>query len=317
MERTKGVKDMSKKVKVKTDKRNRIKRSKGDIAFDCINNCFMILLAAVMLLPLIHVISVSLSGARESMMGGFFFWPKGELNFKGYLTVFKDRSIVSSYLNSILYSVGGVIFTLFFTALIAYPLSIPQFRLKKVVTIFLTITMFVNGGMVPTYMLMNDLHLVNTIWVMIIPFCVGAYNVILIRTFFFNLPISLREAAIVDGASDFTVFTRIYMPLSKAILATIGLFTFVGKWNDWFSALIYLNDESKYPMQMILRKILFNVTAMQNMDVATRNMISSMEVTSESIKMAAIVISILPVMCIYPFLQKYFVKGMFVGTIKG
>ncbi len=297
--------------------RNRIKRSKGDLIFDVVNAVIMLMVAGIMLLPMVHVLSVSLSSGPESVKGGFFFWPKGEINFIGYETAFKDPLIMRSYLNSVIYAIGNVLFTLFFTSLTAYPLSISEFRLKKFVTIFLTITMFINGGLIPTYMLMRDIGLVNKIWVMMIPFCVGAYNVILFRTFFTNLPAALREAAIIDGAKEIQVFTKIYVPLSKAIFATIGLFTLVSKWNDWFTALIYLNDEKKYPMQMILRKILFNTAGTQKMSNEIMNMMSSMKVTSENIKMAAIIITILPVLCVYPFLQKYFVKGVFVGTVKG
>lgn len=298
-------------------RRNRIRKTRGDQVFDACNVVFMLIFAALMLLPMVHVLSVSLSEGTESVKGGFFFWPRGAINFSGYETVFKDRLIMGSYWNSVVYAVGGVVFTLFFTALTAYPLSIPNFRLKKPVTVFLTLTMFLSGGMIPTYILMRDLHLVDTVWVMILPFCVGAYNVILFRTFFQNLPAALREAAVIDGAKEFRIFFSIYAPLSKAIFATIGLFTLVGKWNDWFSALIYLNDEGKYPVQMILRKILFNTSSMQKLDSTVISMLSSMEVTNENIKMAAIILTILPVIIIYPFLQKYFVKGVFVGTIKG
>jgi putative aldouronate transport system permease protein len=298
-------------------KKYTIRKSVGDRIFDLLNIAFMLAILGAMTLPMVHVLAVSLSSGPESIKSGFFFWPKGGINFTGYQTVFRDSLLMRSYLNTIIYSVGSVLFTLFFTSLTAYPLSIPGFRLKKAVTIFLTITMFIGGGMIPTYMLIRQLHLINTLWVMMIPFCVGAYNVILFRTFFSGLPESLREAAIIDGATEFKIFLKIYMPLSKAIFATIGLFTFVGKWNDWFSALLYLSDESKYPLQMILRKILFNNASMQNMDNTVKSMMSKMEVSSQNIKMAAIIITILPVLCVYPFLQKYFVKGVFVGTVKG
>ncbi len=287
------------------------------IIFDIFNTLFMLFIAAIMILPMIHVLSVSLSAGPESIKNGFFFWPKGGINWSGYETVFRDPLIMRSYLNSIIYAVGGVVFTLFFTALTAYPLSIPKFMFKKIITIFLTITMFIGGGLIPTYLLMRDLHLINNELVMMLPFCVGAYNVILFRTFFTNLPASLRESALIDGATEFQVFIKFYIPLSKAIFATIGLFTLVAKWNDWFTALIYLNEEIKYPMQMILRKILFNNSSMLNMDAASRSMMSMMKVTGENIKMAAIIITIVPVLCVYPFLQKYFVKGVFVGTVKG
>ena len=295
----------------------KIKKTKGEQVFDVFNVILMAIVAAVMILPMLHVLSVSLSEGSESIKGGFFFYPHG-FNLKGYETVFKDPLLIRSYGNTILYVIGNTVLTLFFTALTAYPLSIPGFRLKIPVTVFLTITMFVSGGTIPTYMLMRNLGLINSVWVMILPFCVGAYNVILFRTFFTGIPAALREAAIIDGASEVTVLFRIIFPLSKAIFATIGLFTLVAKWNDWFSALIYLNEESMYPLQMILRKILYNTDrGMKELDPITRQMVANYEVTAQNIKMAAIIITTLPILCVYPFIQKYFVKGVFVGTIKG
>lgn len=295
----------------------KIKKTKGEQVFDVFNVILMAIVAAVMILPMLHVLSVSLSEGSESIKGGFFFYPHG-FNLKGYETVFKDPLLIRSYGNTILYVIGNTVLTLFFTALTAYPLSIPGFRLKIPVTVFLTITMFVSGGTIPTYMLMRNLGLINSVWVMILPFCVGAYNVILFRTFFTGIPAALREAAIIDGASEVTVLFRIIFPLSKAIFATIGLFTLVAKWNDWFSALIYLNEESMYPLQMILRKILYNTDrGMKELDPITRQMFANNEVTAQNIKMAAIIITTLPILCVYPFIQKYFVKGVFVGTIKG
>ena len=295
----------------------KIKKTRGERVFDVFNVILMAVVAAVMILPMIHVLSVSLSEGTESLKGGFFFYPHG-FNLKGYETVFKDPLLIRSYGNTILYVIGNTVLTLFFTALTAYPLSIPGFRLKIPVTVFLTITMFISGGTIPTYMLMRNMGLINSVWVMMLPFCVGAYNVILFRTFFTGIPAALREAAIIDGASEVTVLFRIIFPLSKAIFATIGLFTLVAKWNDWFSALIYLNRETMYPLQMILRKILFNTDqAMKNLDPVTRQMFSGNEVTAQNVKMAAIIITTLPILCVYPFIQKYFVKGVFVGTIKG
>lgn len=297
-------------------KSTRIKKTPGEQVFDVANVLFMIAVSAIMILPMLHVFSVSFSDGAESIKGGFFFYPRG-FNLKGYETVFKDPLLLRSYGNTIFYAIAGTVVTLFFTALTAYPLSVQGFRLKMPVTIFLTITMFISGGMIPTYMLMKNLHLINNIWVMVIPFCVGAYNVILFRTFFQGIPASLREAAIMDGASEFMVFFRMICPLSKAIFATIGLFTIVGKWNDWFSALLYLNEETKYPLQMILRKILFNTVSLKDMDPATKSMFANNEVTGQNIKMAAIIITTVPILCIYPFIQKYFVKGMLIGTVKG
>ena len=297
--------------------KQKIKRTKGEAVFDTFNILFMLLVIAVMILPMVHIINVSISEGSQSVTSGFFFLPRGKINFEGYLTVFKDPLLVRSYLNTAVYVAGSVFFTLFFTAITAYPLSVPDFVLKKFVTVFLTITMFISGGMIPTYLLMRSLGLINTAWVMMVPFCVGAWNVIMFRTFFTGIPVSLREAATIDGASQFTILFKIYIPLSKAIFATIGLFTLVGKWNDWFTALLYLTDDNKYPVQMILRKILFNTQSMQNSSSEMLSMLSQMKVTTQNIKMAAIIITILPVLCVYPFLQKYFVKGVFVGSIKG
>lgn len=296
-------------------RKNKIKS--GSVAFDVFNIILMCIFVVFMIMPVIHVLFVSVSDPKEIIKGGLFFWPKG-FNLNGYKAVFQDPSIITSYGNTILYAVGGTLVTLFFTALTAYPLSISNFVLKKPVTIFLTITMFFGGGMIPTYMLMRNLNLINNRLVMILPFCVGAYNVILFRTFFQGIPTSLREAALIDGAGEYRILFRIVMPLSKAILATVGLFTMVAKWNDWYNAMIYLSNEAKMPVQMILRRLLFNSQMLgTNPDPVTQAMLRQQAVAPENIKYAAIVITMLPIMCVYPFLQKYFAKGVLVGTVKG
>lgn len=294
----------------------KIKKGISDHIFDIINVLIMLLLAVVMIVPMLHVVSVSLSKGEESLRSGLFLYPRG-LNFRAYEKVFEDKLIVISYLNTIFYTVSHTILVLLFTSLTAYPLSIPSFRLKKFVTIFLTITMFISGGTIPTYLLMQNLHLINNRLVMIIPFVVGAYNVILFRTFFSGIDSGIRESARMDGASEFRILFQIILPLSKAILATIGLFTIVGKWNDWFSALIYLTEEAKYPLQMILRKILFNASAFTGMDPSIMQMFRENTITPKNIQMATIIVITLPILCIYPFMQKYFAKGVFVGSIKG
>lgn len=294
-----------------------LKLTPGEKLFDAMNVIFTLAFSAAMLLPMLHVLNVSLSEGPESIKSGFFFFPKGKLNITAYIMVLQEPLLIRSYANTILYCVGGVLFTLVFTALTAYPLSIKGFRLKKLVTIFLTITMFFSGGMVPTYLLIRDLGFINNVLVMIIPFSVTAFNVILFRTFFTGILGELREAAIIDGASEVFVLFKMYFPLSKAIFATIGLFTLVAKWNDWFSALLYLNSESMYPVQMILRKIIFTQVSMTYMNNQIATMLSQRKITGENIIMATIIITILPITCVYPFMQKYFVKGVFVGTIKG
>jgi putative aldouronate transport system permease protein len=297
-------------------KNNFIKQSLGERAFDAFNVLFMLLVIAVMLLPFLHVLNVSISSGSQSLTKGFFLLPRGQINFTGYVAVFKDPTLFRSFLNTITYCVGALFFTLFFTALTAYPLSVKDFILKRFVTLFLTITMFFSGGLIPTYLLIRKLHLMDKIWVMMIPFCVGAWNVILFRTFFSGIPSELREAAIMDGASEFYVLFRVYFPLSKAIFATIGLFTVVGTWNDWFTALLYLNNSKMYPIQMVLRKLIFNTNAI-TLDPWIMAELAKKSFTSQNIIMATIIVTILPILCVYPFLQKYFVKGVFIGSIKG
>lgn len=300
----------------------KIKKTKGDYVFDVCNTLLLLIIAVIMLVPLLHVVSVSFSDGKEVLKGGLFLYPHG-WNLKGYEYVFTDPSIGTSYLNTVLYTVSHTVLSLFFTALTAYPLSIHDFVLKKFITVFLAITMFFSGGLIPSYLLITRLHLMNSRLVMIVVGVVGAYNVILFRTFFSGIDSGLRESAMLDGAGEFTILFRIIFPVSKAIFATVGLFTIVGKWNDWFSAMLYLSDESKYPLQMILRKILFNAQTFatvgnsNNIDPITRLLLMDGSLTPANIQMATIVVIMLPILCIYPFVQKYFAKGVMVGSIKG
>lgn len=297
-------------------KKGKIKKGFSDWVFDSINVVIMLLIIVIMMVPVIHVVCVSFSIGSEVQKGGLFLWPKG-FTLEGYKKVFQDSMIVRSYINSILYSIGHTILVVVLTALTAYPLSVRSFPLKKGVTIFVMFTMFFNGGAIPTYLLMKELNLINNPLVMILPFVVTGYNLILFRTFFQGIDPCMRESAKIDGAGEFRILFQVIMPLSKAIIATVSLFTFVGKWNDWYNALIYLNEEKYYPVQMILRKVLFNSTAFANMDPSIMQMFRNNEITAANIQMATIVIIMLPIMCIYPFLQKYFAAGVMVGGVKG
>ncbi len=297
-------------------RKKKIKKGLGDWIFDSVNVLIMLVVIAVMIVPIIHVVSVSFSIGSEVQKGGLFLWPHG-FTLEGYKKVLQDKLIVRSYINSIVYSVGYTVLTVVLTALTAYPLSIKEFPLKKPITIFVMITMFFSGGAIPTYLLMKELHLINNPLVMILPFTVTGYNLILFRTFFSGIDSSMRDSARIDGAGEFRILFQIMMPLSKAIIATVSLFTFVGKWNDWYNALIYLNEEKYYPVQMILRKVLFNSTAFAQMDPSVMQMFRNNEITSANIQMATIVVIMLPIMCIYPFLQKYFAAGVMVGGVKG
>lgn len=296
--------------------KRKIKLSLGDRVFNFTNVLIMLIISLVMLAPIIHVVCVSVSIGSEIQKGGLFLWPRG-FTIEGYKKVLQDSLIVRTYLNTVIYAGLHTILVIVLTAFTAYPLTIKSFPLRKGITIFITITMFFSGGAIPTYLLMKGLHLIDNPAVMVVPFVVTAYNLILFRTFFAGINPSMRESARIDGAGEFLILMKIIMPLSKPIIAAIALFTIVGKWNDWYSALIYLNTQDYYPVQMILRKILFNSTAFNNMDPSIMQMFRNSTITPQNLQMATIVVIMLPIMCIYPFIQKYFAAGIMVGGVKG
>jgi len=302
--------------KTQVVRKKKMKISLSDSIFNIINVCIMLVISAIMLAPVIHVVCVSFSVGSEIQKGGLFLWPHG-FTLEGYKKVMQDDMILRSYLNTIIYAIAHTVLVIVLTALTAYPLTIKEFPLRKGITIFITITMFFSGGAIPTYLLMKEIHLINNPLVMVVPFVVTAYNLILFRTFFEGIDPCMRESARIDGAGEFRILIQIIMPLSKAIIAAVSLFTIVGKWNDWYSALIYLNSEKYYPVQMILRKILFNTTVFNNMDPSVMQMFRNNTITPANIQMATIVIIMLPIMCIYPFIQKYFATGVMVGGVKG
>jgi putative aldouronate transport system permease protein len=291
----------------------------GSHVFDLCNTIFMVMVGVVMLYPFLSVIAMSFSSDASLMAGKVTFYPIG-FNVNAYRMVLKDPLVWVAYRNTIVYAAGGCVLMLIVTSLAAYPLTFDEFKIKKLITLLYTITMFFGGGLIPTYLWIRQIHLLNTIWVMIIPGCVGAYNVFVFRTFFKGIDKGLREAAYIDGASDVTVLFRIILPLSQALLATFALFSIVGTWNSWFNALIYLRDERMYPLQLVLRRYLFSAIAGPSgavSDQAMLQMMMSLHINPKAIQMAIIIIAMLPITLIYPFLQKYFVKGITLGAIKG
>jgi len=296
------------------------KRSVGSIIFDNLNVLFMLILMVVMLYPMVNIIAMSMSDAQSVARMDVTFYPMG-LHFQNYIHVLNDRFVFLGYRNTIFYAAAATIVMLATTSLMAYPLTVPGFPITKFITVFLTITMFFSGGLIPYFLLMRDLGLRNTIWIMILPGSVGAFNVFMFRTFFKNIPDELKESAKLDGANEIVILLRIILPLSKALLATFALFRIVGVWNDWFTAAIFLDDREMYPLQNVLRDYLFqlNTDAMrQRAGVGAAAMQHGQQTFDfKGVQMAMIVVSMLPVMMIYPFLQKYFVKGVMIGAIKG
>lgn len=301
--------------------RTKIKESVPSHLFDVFNVLIMIFILIVVLYPIINIIAISFSNAAEIAEGNIFLWPKG-FTLQAYKYVLQDAYVWKGYLNSIFYSLASTFIMLLFTSMIAYALTVPEFMAKKILTIFLTITMFFGGGMIPTYLLFMNMHMLDTIWVMILPGCVGAYNVFVFRTFFQSQPGEMRESALIDGANDFVILFRIILPLSKALLATFALFGIVGCWNSWFNGLLYLKDQDKYPIQLILRNYLFvidSATIQQRagMGASLGNSLIADQVDPKGVRMAIVVVTMFPIMMIYPFFQKYFVKGVMIGAVKG
>lgn len=279
--------------------------------FDYANYAVIIILCACFLYPLILTFSISVSKPTYGEI--IYFLPKG-FKLDSYLFLLNDSRLMRYYSNSVLYAVSSTVLFLFLTSMMAYPFIIPDFKGKKFLNIFMVVTMFFGGGLIPYYFVIRSLKMLDTVWVMIIPGVVGAYNVIIFRTFFTSIPTELRESAYIDGAGHFTTLFRIIAPVSKPLLATFALFNLVGKWNDFFSALMFLRSDALMPMQMLLRKmlVLYDFREGENRDLQ----LIYTAVSSRSMKCAAVVITILPILCVYPFLQKYFAKGVMVGSLK-
>ncbi len=298
----------------------KIKKTAGERFFDGFNIAFLFLFTLLMLYPIIYVFAISLSSAQAVDQGGFFLWPR-DFSLDAYRVVFSEPNMGRSYLNTVFYAFTNTFLGMAFTSMLAYALSVQDYVLKKPITVMLTITMFISGGLIPGYLLNKALHLIDTVWVMIIP-GISAYNVVLYRTFFQGNAMQLREAAMIDGAGEFRIYLRIVTPLSIAIYATLGLFSLVGNWNGWFGAMIYLRREELFPYQLLLRRILDSITttlqrANQGDDEYLRQAMQNSRYNARNIQMAAIFIGMAPILCVYPFIQKYFVKGVFVGSIKG
>ncbi len=260
------------------------------------------------------MVIVSLSDGKAVLSSLVKLWPVN-ITLDTYKVVVRDSSILSGYKNSILYTVCGTLVNLVMSTLCAYPLSRPVLPGKRLVMRIIVFTMFFSGGMIPSYLVINQLGMIDTVWVMIIPGAISTYNMIVMRTFFMGIPESLHESAALDGANDLQVLVRIVLPLSKSILATMLLFYAVGHWNAYVNALLYLNKKAMFPLQSILRNM---VVDGQFTEAQTQvGSVSSFTVIETTMKYATIVVSTLPILLIYPFVQKYFVKGVMIGSIKG
>lgn len=282
-------------------------------AFDVVLVILMILLSAIFIYPLLNMLALSFSDSQDLKSLPVYLMPKG-FSLESYKALLNDSRTILYYWNTIQYAAVGTVIMLLTTSLMAYPLSIPSMRGRKLVSILLTITMFFGGGLIPYYVTIMQLGMIDSFWVMVIPGAISAYNVIVFKTFFMSIPESLRESAGLDGAGHFRILFQIILPLSKAVIATFALFSIVGYWNDYMTALLYLRDDTKYPIQLLMRRLL---VLMDYKDASTAQLLKDYRaISSRTTKAAATIITVVPVLCVYPFMQKHFAKGVLVGSIK-
>lgn len=290
--------------------------TKSDKVFRFLNIAFLILILAITIYPLIFVLSASVTEPEHLLKGEIWLLPKG-ITFESYARVFKNKDILRGYWNTIKYTVVGTSLNLLMTIAAAYPLSRKDFYGRGFVTAMMVFTMFFSGGLIPRFLLVRDLGMYNTMWALILPGAVSVWNITIMRTFFqTSVPYEIQEAAMIDGCSNLGILTKVVLPLSMPIISVMIMFYSVGHWNAYFNALIYLTDRAMYPLQVILREILIQ----QNMgDMASfidEGIIRQM-MLAEGLKYAVVVVANLPVLMIYPLIQKHFAKGMMVGGLKG
>ena len=276
----------------------------------------IILFLLVILYPIIFIISASFSEGSEVQLGRVYLWPV-KPTLEGYRAVFSHRNIMTGYRNTILYTLGGTLINVVVTVLCAYPLSRRDMPIRGFFVFLFVFTMFFGGGLIPTYLLVNSLGMVNTFWALLIPGAMSVYNMIITRTFFQNgVPHELLEASQIDGCSDARYFFSILLPLSQAVISVISLYYAVAHWNSYFSALIYIRDKQLQPLQLILRSILLSTRVSLN-EFEDPDLLEGKIGLEFLVKFALIVVSSAPIMCLYPFVQKFFAKGVMLGSVKG
>lgn len=291
------------------------KRTTGQKIFAVFNTIGLLLLSLIFLLPVWHVLMGSISDPlKVSAHSGVILRPLGEVTLGGYQLVLQNNSILRAYANTILVVTAATLLGLFLTILAAYVMSVRGLYWKKPINFLVTFTMIFNGGLIPTYMVVRNLKLMDTYWALIIPGCCVAYNIIIMRTSFSEVPDAITEAATIDGAGHFRILFQIVLPVSKAIIAVIVLFYAIQHWNAWFNASIYLRDRQLFPLQLVLREIVLNSS--ENSIVADADA-NTVDIFRPLIKYCSIMVSIIPMMVIYPFVQKYFVTGVMIGSVKG
>jgi len=301
---------------MRADHARKVRLMDSDKAFDLVNHLFLLLLVLVVLYPLIYILSSSFSSKDAVVSGEVWLWPV-DLSLEGYKAVFRNKMIMTGYANSFFYMFVGTALNIVMTILAAYPLSRKDFYLRNFYMFLVMFTMIFDGGLIPRYILVKDLGLLDTRWALIIPAALGVWQLIIARTYFRStIPNELLEAAQIDGCNDFKFLGKIVVPLSAPIIAVIGLFYAVGHWNQFFNALIYLKNKDLYPLQLVLNTILVQNEVTTDM-LADVTEMSQRQGLADLLKYSLIVVASAPVLAIYPFVQRHFVKGVMIGSLKG
>ncbi|MCK9478568.1 MAG: carbohydrate ABC transporter permease [Firmicutes bacterium] len=290
-----------------------MRRTNVDFIVDAIIAVVVGLIAWIMLYPFLNVVAVAFSDYSEYLKRPLMIWPRN-INFEAFEYVFSNPLILNCYKNTVIITALGTIGGLFLTVVTAYPLSKRHLKGQKFVMMFIVFTMLFNGGLIPKFYLIKSLGMLDTLWALIIPGMLTSFNIILMKNFFEGLPKGLEEAAKIDGAKDIYILYKIIIPLSMPIIATIALFIAVSYWNSFFNAVVYIRSTSKWTLQLLLREIIMtsNAALLQGTNFAEEKLIQT-----QSVKYATLIVVILPILCLYPFLQKYFVKGVTLGAVKG
>ena len=292
----------------------RRKSSFGDKIFTVCNVRFMIAFVVITLYPVLNTLAISLNDGTDALRGGIYLFPR-KFTMKNYMTVLEKDNLVTGAYITVARTVVGTVLSLVTNAILAYIVSRKRFLFKQQLSLFWVVTMYVNGGMIPTFLLFKGLHLTNSFWVYVIPGMISAFNMLVIRTYMNGIPDSLEESAQLDGAGYMTIFWKIISPLCKPVYATVALFVAVGQWNSWFDAMLYNRMSSEYTtLQYELMKLLSSVTNQGNSAEAMKNAAGT--VTPTSVRAAATILTMLPIVCLYPFLQRYFVTGLTIGGVK-
>lgn len=304
--------------KLKQHKAGPVGSLNRNTAFDWVNYGIMVLMMLVTLYPFWYCVVGSFNEGLDYMRGGVFLWPRA-FTTANYKAVFVEKSILQAFQVTILKCLVGTVTHLLVTAMISYSITRSKLKFKKFYIPFIMLTMFFSGGMIPYFILINDLHLYDSFWVYIIPTMFSAYNMIIMQSFMRELPNELIESAKIDGASEYRIFFQIILPLSKPVLATIALFTLVNHWNSYFDSMMYTNSPQLQTIQLFLKKVITDPAAAKGLGAAATAVIptAAMKITPQVVKLATMVVTALPILCSYPFLQKYFVKGVTMGAVKG